>query len=98
MHARKIYSTNGKNMSKQEKILDDLARLAGGTVGLMSDAKKQAASALKNRVDEWAQDMDLVPREDLERLQTSFQCSLDEIESLKKRIDVLEKALQIKNT
>lgn len=85
-------------MSTQEKILDDLARLAGGTVGLMSDAKKQAVSAMKSRIDEWAQEMDLVPREDFERLQESLLQSRQEQEDLKKRIEALEKALKIKNT
>lgn len=84
-------------MSTQEKIFDDLARLAGGTVGLVSDAKKQAISVVKNHVDEWAQEMDLVPREDFERLQESLLQARKEQEDLIKRIEALEKALKIKN-
>lgn len=80
-------------MSKQEKILDDLARLAGGTIGLAGEAKKKAEAALKLRVDEWAQQMDLVPREDFERLEALLVQSRIAQEDLQKRVEALETAL-----
>lgn len=80
-------------MSRQEKILDDLARLAGGTVGILGDAKKQAASVLRAHIDEWAQDMDLVPREDFEKLEAMLAQSRQEQDAMNKRIEALEAAL-----
>lgn len=80
-------------MSKQEKIFDDLARLAGGTIGLAGEAKKKAETALKLRIDEWAQQMDLVPREDFERLEALLVQSRIAQEDLQKRVEALETAL-----
>lgn len=78
-------------MSKRERILDDIARLAGGTVGLISDTGKQAAETARARIDDWAMRMDLVPREDFERLEAMLEKARQEQDSLVKRIEALEK-------
>lgn len=80
-------------MSRQERILDDVARLAGGAISLASETKEQVKSAIKNRVDELAQSMDLVPRDDFERLLTSHEKTRHELELLKNRIIELEMKL-----
>lgn len=85
-------------MSTKEKILDDLARLAGGTVGILNDAGKQMQDGFKARIDEWAQNMDLVPREDFERLEVMLKQSREEQESLKERIQKLEEKLDTLNS
>lgn len=81
-------------MSKQEKILDDIARLAGGAAGLIGDTKEQIKLAIKSRVDEIAQNIDLVPREDFEQLQASHQSVKKELEILKERINLIEQKLK----
>lgn len=78
-------------MSKREKILDDIARMAGGTVGLVSDTGKQAREAIRARIDDWAMQMDLVPREDFERLEAMLEKARAEQDALVKRIEELEK-------
>lgn len=50
------------------KIFDDLARMAGGAMNVMSGLREQVASDIKARVEEMAANMDLVPREDFDRL------------------------------
>lgn len=64
------------------KILDDLLRMAGGTVGLVSNLREEIQTDIKERVDAMASRMDLVPREDFERLEA-------QVAALQKQIDDL---------
>ncbi len=70
-------------MSKREKILDDIARLAGGAVGLMSDASKHAKENVRIYAHSAAQSIDLVPREDYEALEAI-------VHDLQARVEILE--------
>jgi len=74
-----------------EKILDDAARIAGGAVGVASDLGKQASEALKTKVDQVAHEMDLVPREDFERLEAVVEALRQECDVLKKEVAALKK-------
>lgn len=78
-------------MSKREKILDDIARVAGEAAGLISDTGAQVSGSLRARVDDWAARMDLVPREDFERLEAMLAKAREEQEVMKQRIESLEK-------
>ncbi len=69
--------------ASREKLLDDLAKMAGGTVGILSDASRQFREDLKSRMEDIAARLDLVPREDFEALETRFL-------ALQKRVDALE--------
>jgi BMFP domain-containing protein YqiC len=71
-------------MSSKDKVFDDIARMAGGAVTIMSGVTKQVREEIRARVDEMATRMDLVPREDFD--------------ILVKRIEALEKQLKAKNT
>ena len=70
-------------MSSKDKVFDDIARMAGGAVTIMSGVTKQVREEIRARVDEMATRMDLVPREDFD--------------ILVKRIEALEKQLKAKN-
>lgn len=78
-------------MSSREKIIDDVARVAGGAVGILSDAGREAKAIVRSKVDTLAQDMDLVPREDYEVLESMVEALRSEQDELKKRIEKLEK-------
>lgn len=78
-------------MQKREKIMDDLAQLAGGTVGVMSGISQNIRAEIKSRVDEIVDRLDLVPRSDLEKLEEMLKQSRLEQEDLKLRIEKLEK-------
>lgn len=56
-------------MKPDPKIFDDLSRVAGGALNVFSAFREQILGDIKARVDEAASRMDLVPREDLERLE-----------------------------
>lgn len=63
-------------------MFDDLSRVAGGAMNVFSALREQVLGDIKARVDEAAARMDLVPREDFERLEA-------QVKALQKRIDEL---------
>jgi len=67
-------------MQKREKILDDVAKLAGGTVSIASGMAHNIREDIKSRVTEVVDRLDLVPREDLERVETLLQNAIKEQE------------------
>lgn len=73
-------------MKPDPKILDDLARMAGGAVNIFSGLQQQVREEIRSRVDEMMSRMDLVPREDFERLEAM-------VAKLRLRQEELEKQL-----
>lgn len=67
-------------MKPDPKIFDDLSRVAGGAMNVFSGFREQILNDIKARVEEVAARMDLVPREDFERLEA-------QVKALQKRID-----------
>ncbi len=65
------------------KFLDDMAKMAGGAVSVLSSVRAQIKEDIKARVDDVADRLDLVPREDFDRLQSM-------VEALVRRVDQLE--------
>ena len=51
------------------KFMDDIARMAGGTVGILNSLKQELQDDIKERVDMMAERLDLVPRVDFEKLE-----------------------------
>lgn len=84
-------------MSRREKIIDDLARTAGETAGLVAGIANQAKSSIRSRIDELAHNMDLVPRADFERIESMLIKSRKEQEELKQRIAALESIINPKS-
>lgn len=77
-------------MQGKDKILDDIAQLAGGAVGLMSGVSEQIRGEIKSRVDEMALRMNFVPLEEFERLEALVQKMKLDQEDLAKRLEKLE--------
>lgn len=65
------------------KIFDDLSRVAGGAMNVFSAFREQILGDIKARVEEAASRMDLVPREDFERLEA-------QVRTLQKKLDAME--------
>lgn len=80
-------------MSKKEKILDDMARIAGGAIGTIGNIRGQIKEEIRLRLDEMAMRMDLVPREDFERVEDMLKLARLEQEELRTRIEKLENTL-----
>lgn len=69
-------------MSQRERILDDVARVAGGAVGVLSDAKKHVKETARVVVQDAAQSIDLVAREDYEALEMLVHDLIKRVEAL----------------
>lgn len=72
-------------MKDTSQIIDDLAKLAGGAAGIAGSMQQQIRSDIKARVEEMADRMDLVPREDFERLEALTKTLEARIEELEKK-------------
>lgn len=73
-------------MTKSSKVLDDMAQLAGGVVGIASGMKEQVENDIKARVEEMATRLDLVPREDLERVEAIVKAMEERITDLEAKL------------
>lgn len=65
------------------RIFDDLTRVAGGAMNVVSGLREQILNDMRARFDDMAARMDLVPREDFDRLEA-------QVKSLQKKVDALE--------
>lgn len=70
--------------------MDDIAQLAGGAAGLLGNLQQQIRDEIKVRVEDMATRMDLVPREDLDRVEALLNKTMDEQKDLKQRLEKLE--------
>ncbi len=77
-------------MTKPKEIIDDIAQLAGGAAGLIGSASQQIRDDIKTRVEDVADRMDLVPREDLDRVEALLHKALDDQKDMLARIETLE--------
>lgn len=85
-------------MALDNKLFDDLARVAGGAVSLISTVRQQVKADLRGRVDGVADRMDLAARDEVERLQAQVAKFRIEQELLKTRIAELEAKVSGKKT
>ena len=77
-------------------ILDDVAKVAGGAVNVLSGLQQQIKQDVQSRFEELATRMDLVPREDLQIAEDRISALSAKIEQLEKRLDELEGSAQPK--
>lgn len=84
-----LHTRAGTMIKSKDKMLDDIAHVAGGTLSIFSGLGENIREDVKTRIDEIAHRLDLVPREDFERLEALVQTQ-------EKRIQTLEKSLKIK--
>lgn len=77
-------------MSSKERILDDVAKIAGGAVNVISNVGFQIKDDLKGRAEEAALNLDLVPRAEFEKLESMLQESRIQQENILKRLEALE--------
>lgn len=77
-------------MKNSATLIDDLAKLAGGAAGIAGSLQQQIRNDIRARVEEMATRMDLVPREDFDRIEALLNKALAEQENLKARLEKLE--------
>lgn len=72
------------------KMLDDLARVAGGAVNIFSGLQDQIRNDIRARMEEMATRLDLVPRDDLDRAVGTITKLHGQVQKLEARLDALE--------
>ncbi len=80
-------------MQTQSRLLDDLARVAGGVLSMLAGIKGEIEVLLRQQVERLLGDMELVNREEFEAVKAMAAKARAEQEALVARIQKLEAAL-----
>ena len=78
-------------MQKDNKFLDDFAKMATGAAGGLLDMKRELESMVAMQLEKLLQKMNLVTKEEFDTLQAMLAKARSEQDELKKRLDALEK-------
>lgn len=80
-------------MQSQNRIFDDIARVAAGAVGAISGVRDEIEARLRDQLERVLAGMDLVSREEFEAVKAMAAKGREEQERLARRIEVLEARL-----
>lgn len=80
-------------MQTQNRLFDDLARVAGGAFSTVAGLRTEIEDLVKQRLERLLADMDHVPREEFDAVRAMAERARLEQEALQKRVDALEAAL-----
>lgn len=79
-------------MQSQNKLFDDLAKVANGAVSTVMGMKDEMDGMIRQRIERFLADADLVPREEFEAVKAMAAKAREENEALEARIAKLESA------
>ncbi len=77
-------------MQSQNRIFDDIAKVAGGALGALGSLKHEIEALVRQRVDRFMADRDLVTREEFEAVKAMASEARTEQERLTARLAALE--------
>ncbi len=80
-------------MQTSNRVLDDVARIAGGAVSAMAAVKQEVDALVRQRVERLAGDLDLVTREEFDAVRATATRARAEQERLEARVAFLESRL-----
>lgn len=80
-------------MQSQNRIFDDLARIAAGAVGTLSGVKSEVESRLREQLERVLAGMDLVSRDEFEAVKAMAATARAEQEDLARRMALLEERI-----
>jgi BMFP domain-containing protein YqiC len=80
-------------MQTDNRLFDDLARLAGGAMGAAAGLRAEFEGLMRQQLDRWLAGMDLVRREEFDAVQAMAAKARAEQEALAVRVAALEAAL-----
>lgn len=81
-------------MDARRRVLDDIAKLATSTAGLLQGAGREAEMLFRQRLDGVLDRMDLVPREEFDVVKAMAAEARAQNEALTARVAKLEAAIQ----
>lgn len=82
-------------MSTQNRMFDDLARMAGGALGAASGLREEIEGLFRQQLERVLQRMDVVSREEFEAVKAMAAKARDRQEELETRLAVLEGKLAV---
>ncbi len=77
-------------MINNKPLFDDLVRVAGGAISLMSTLRRQVESDMRERMAAHFERLDMVSRAEILHLQAQVDAVRAENQSLKSRLDALD--------
>ena len=77
-------------MQTDNRLFDDLAKMANGALNTISGLRDEVELRVRERVERWLAEMDMVPREEFEAIKAMAQAARSEQEDLAARVTVLE--------
>ena len=80
-------------MQVDNRLLDDLARVAGGAFGALAGVRGEVEARLRQQFERILSEMDMVSREEFEAVKAMAAKARMEQEALEKRVAALEAAL-----
>jgi len=80
-------------MQTDNRLLDDLARMANGALNTLSGFREEIETRVRERVERMLADMDMVPREEFDAVKAMAQKAREEQEDLAAKLAVLERRL-----
>lgn len=80
-------------MQVDNRLLDDLARVASGALGAISGVRQEVEARLKHQFERIISEMDVVQRDEFDAVKAMAAKARAEQEALTKRMAVLEAAL-----
>ena len=81
-------------MQTQNKLLDDLARVASGAIGVAAGMREEVEARLRDQFERVLARMDLVTREEFDAVRAMAVKAREEQEVLSARVATLEAALK----
>ena len=82
-------------MQSQNRIFDDLARVAGGALSALTSVKDEIEAMIRDRLERFMAEGDFVRREDFEVVRAMAAEARAEQERLARRVAELEAALAV---
>ena len=80
-------------MQTQNRIFEDIARLANGAAGLASGLRDEVENIVKHRLDRLVSEMDLVPRDEFEAVKEMAAKAREEQEAMAKKLASAERKI-----
>jgi BMFP domain-containing protein YqiC len=80
-------------MQTDNRLLDDLARMANGALNTLSGLREEIESRVRERVERVLANMDMVPRDEFEAVKAMAAKAREENEALKQQIADLQAKL-----
>ncbi len=77
-------------MQSQNRLFDDIARVAAGAMGALTGVRGEVESRIRDQLERLLAGMDLVSREEFEAVKAMAAKAREEQEILQRRLDALE--------